>query len=70
MDLKRGIDKATEAVVEKLDESTKKCTQPEEIRKVAAISANADTNIGDNIAQALEEVGKEGAVSIETGNRR
>ena len=67
MDLKRGIDKAVDVVVEKLEENAKKITKPEEIRKVAAISANADTNIGENIAQALEEVGKEGAVSIETG---
>lgn len=67
MDLKRGIDKAVDAVVEELTTSAGTCSTPEEVRKVAAISANADTVIGENIANVLEQVGKEGAVSIETG---
>jgi chaperonin GroEL len=66
MDLKRGIDKAVEAVVKQLEEDAKTCSNSDDIRKVAAISANADTVIGENIANALEQVGKEGAVSIET----
>lgn len=67
MDLKRGIDKAVDAVVEQLTKNAKTCSDAKEIRKVAAISANADSSIGNNIASALEEVGKEGAVTIETG---
>jgi chaperonin GroEL len=67
MDLKRGIDKAVDAVVEQLEKNAEKCAGPDEIRKVAAISANADSSIGETIADALEQVGKEGAISIETG---
>ena len=66
MDLKRGIDKATAEVVNQLILAAKKCSNSEEIRQVATLSANSDPSIGKNIADALEEVGKEGAVSIET----
>lgn len=67
MDLKRGIDKAVAATVEALRELSRPCTTNREISQVGAISANADTAVGDIIAQAMEKVGKEGAITIEDG---
>ena len=67
MDLKRGIDKAVAATVEELAKISKPCTTNREISQVGAISANADTSVGDIIAQAMEKVGKEGAITIEDG---
>jgi chaperonin GroEL len=67
MDLKRGIDKAVTATVEALRKISKPCTTNKEIAQVGAISANADTAIGDIIAQAMEKVGKEGVITIEDG---
>ncbi len=68
MDLKRGIDKAVEAVVEQLKKISKPCTTNKEIAQVGAISANADPTIGDKIAQAMEKVGKEGVITVEDGS--
>ncbi|MGB5821695.1 MAG: chaperonin GroEL [Saonia sp.] len=66
MDLKRGIDKAVEAIVENLTKQSKKVgDSSEKIRQVAAISANNDETIGDLIAQAFEKVGKEGVITVE-----
>ena len=67
MDLKRGIDKAVAATVEQLRKISKPCTTNKEISQVGAISANADTAVGDIIAQAMEKVGKEGVITIEDG---
>jgi chaperonin GroEL len=67
MDLKRGIDKAVEATVEQLRKISKPCTTNKEISQVGAISANADTAVGEIIAQAMEKVGKEGVITIEDG---
>jgi len=67
MDLKRGIDKAVEAVVEQLKKNSKPCTTSKEIAQVGAISANADTNIGKIIAEAMDKVGKEGVITVEDG---
>ena len=67
MDLKRGIDQAVSAVVGELAKLSRPCDTGKEIAQVAAISANADTAIGDIIAQAMEKVGKEGVISIEEG---
>src|SRR3989338_5244873 len=67
MDLKRGIDKAVLAVVEELKKISKPCTTSREISQVGAISANADAAVGEIIAQAMEKVGKEGAITIEDG---
>ena len=58
MDLKRGIDKAVEAVVEELKKLSKPCTTTKEIAQVGAISANADSQIGKIIADAMDKVGK------------
>jgi chaperonin GroEL len=66
MDLKRGIDKAVEAIVENLTKQAKKVgDSSEKIKQVAAISANNDETIGDLIAQAFGKVGKEGVITVE-----
>ncbi len=66
MDLKRGIDKAVEAIVENLAKQSKKVgDSSEKIKQVAAISANNDETIGDLIAQAFGKVGKEGVITVE-----
>ncbi|MDP5102284.1 MAG: chaperonin GroEL [Nonlabens sp.] len=66
MDLKRGIDKAVEAIVGDLDKQSKKVGDSKEmIKQVAAISANNDDVIGDLIAQAFSKVGKEGVITVE-----
>ncbi len=67
MDLKRGIDQATEAVVTELKKLSKPCTTNKEIAQVAALSANSDSAIGDIIAQAMAKVGKEGVITVEDG---
>jgi len=67
MDLKRGIDKAVAATIEELRKISRPCTTNKEIAQVGAISANADTAVGDIIAQAMEKVGKEGVITIEDG---
>ena len=65
MDLKRGIDKATEVIVEELKKLSKKVKDRSEISQVATISANGDTNIGDIIADAMDKVGKDGTITVE-----
>ena len=60
MDLKRGIDSATRAIVSELESVSKPCTTNREIAQVASLSANSDTAIGDIIAQAMEKVGSKG----------
>jgi chaperonin GroEL len=65
MDLKRGIDKATEVIVEELKKMSKKVKDRAEISQVATISANGDTNIGDIIADAMDKVGKDGTITVE-----
>jgi chaperonin GroEL len=67
MDLKRGIDRAVVAVVEELKKISKPCTTSTEIAQVGAISANADTDIGKIIADAMDKVGKEGVITVEDG---
>ncbi len=66
MDLKRGIDKAVEAIVADLEKQTQKVgNSSDKIQQVAAISANNDNTIGDLIAQAFGKVGKEGVITVE-----
>ena len=66
MDLKRGIDKAVEAITKDLEKQTKKVgNSSEKIKQVAAISANNDDTIGELIAQAFSKVGKEGVITVE-----
>jgi chaperonin GroEL len=65
MDLKRGIEKAVEAVVEDLKKRSKKVKSNEEIGQVGTISANGDKEIGDMIAKAMAKVGNEGVITVE-----
>jgi chaperonin GroEL len=67
MDVRRGIERATVRVVEYLKTLAKPCQTSAEIAHVAAISGNNDRSIGDLIAQAMEKVGREGAITIEDG---
>jgi chaperonin GroEL len=68
MDLKRGIDKAVNAVVDELKKISKPCTTSKEIAQVGAISANADADIGKIISDAMDKVGKEGVITVEDGS--
>ena len=65
MDLKRGIEKAVEAVVADLKKRSKKVKSNEEIGQVGTISANGDKEVGDMIAQAMAKVGNEGVITVE-----
>jgi chaperonin GroEL len=65
MDLKRGIDKAVEVVVEELKKISKPVKSHKEQEQVATISANNDKKIGALIAEAMEKVGKDGVVTVE-----
>ena len=66
MDLKRGVDKAVEAIVEDLNKSAKTVgNSSEKIQQIASISANNDNSIGELITQAFEKVGKEGVITVE-----
>ncbi|MEW9804995.1 chaperonin GroEL [Mesorhizobium marinum] len=65
MDLKRGIDKAVEAVVEELKKNARNVTRNDEIAQVGTISANGDTEIGRFLAEAMEKVGNEGVITVE-----
>jgi len=68
MDLKRGIDKATAAVVEELAKLSQPCTDTKAIAQVGTISANSDETVGQLISQAMEKVGKEGVITVEEGS--
>ncbi len=68
MDLKRGIEQAIERVVQTLKQLAQPCVTPQEIAHVASISANNDTSIGELVAQAMDKVGRDGAISIEDGS--
>ena len=67
MDLKRGIDKATIAVVASIKEQAQPCLDTKAIAQVGTISANADETVGRLIAEAMEKVGKEGVITVEEG---
>ena len=67
MDLKRGIDKATAAVVAELEKISVPCETTASIEQVGTISANSDNEIGKIIAQAMERVGREGVITVEDG---
>jgi chaperonin GroEL len=67
MDLKRGIDKAVEALTVQLKNASKPTTTSKEIAQVGSISANSDESIGQIIAEAMDKVGKEGVITVEDG---
>ena len=68
MDLKRGIDKATAAIIKELKNLSKPCEDDTAIAQVGSISANSDTEIGEIISQAMQKVGKEGVITVEEGS--
>ena len=63
--LKRGMDKASERILEQLKDMSVKVESKEQIAQVASISANSDMAIGDMIAEAMEKVGKDGVITVE-----
>jgi chaperonin GroEL len=63
--IQRGITKAVEAAVAQLDKISKKVKDKEEIKQVAAVSANWDYEIADKIAEAMDKVGKDGTITVE-----
>jgi chaperonin GroEL len=65
MEIKRGIEKAVNAVVDELKKLSKPTKDHKEIAQVGIISANGDTTIGNIIAEAMEKVGKEGVITVE-----
>ncbi|MHB8483486.1 MAG: chaperonin GroEL, partial [Nitrospiria bacterium] len=65
MDIKRGIDRAVELVVEELKKISKPCQSKKEISQIGTISANNDKTIGDLISEAMEKVGKDGVITVE-----
>jgi len=67
MALKRGIDMATEAVVKKIAQIATKVKGKEDIRQVAFISANGNADLADKLADAFEQVGKDGVIEVEEG---
>jgi chaperonin GroEL len=65
MDLKRGIDKAVEIIIEELKKLSKPVQEKKEIAQVGTISANNDASIGELIAEAMDKVGKDGVITVE-----
>ena len=67
MDLKRGVDKASVALVDELKNLSKPCSDSKSIQQVATISANSDKSVGEIIAKAMDKVGKDGVITVEEG---
>src|SRR5215218_2301802 len=65
MDLRRGIDKAVEAVVRDLEARTRKIATNAEVAQVGTLSANGDREVGEMLARAMEKVGNEGVITVE-----
>ena len=68
MDIKRGIDAAVHTAVAELEKFSKPCADGKAIAQVGTISANADEDVGQIIADAMEKVGKEGVITVEEGS--
>ena len=67
MELRRGVDKAVEALVARLQEMSREVKGKKEIANVGAVAANNDAEIGKMIAEAMEKVGKDGVITVEEG---
>src|SRR5689334_6572184 len=65
MDLKRGIDRAVDAIVKDIEKRSKKVSTNDEIQQVGTVSANNDREIGRMIAEAMQKVGNEGVITVE-----
>lgn len=63
MDLKCGIDKAVNSVVDELKKNTRKITTPAETAQVASLAANGDTEVGKMISEGMQKVGSEGVIT-------
>ena len=70
MDIRRGMEKATDAVIGFIKKQSQKVDNIDKIRQVATISANGDKQIGDKLAEAFEAVGQNGVVTVEEGNKQ
>jgi chaperonin GroEL len=68
MDLKRGIDKASIAIVKELEKLSKPCEDDKAIAQVGSISANSDEEIGKIISESMKKVGKQGVITVEEGS--
>jgi len=68
MDLKRGIDKATVAIIDELKSLSTPCEDDTAISQVGSISANSDVEVGQIISEAMQKVGKEGVITVEEGS--
>jgi len=68
MDLKRGVDRASTAIIEELKKLSQPCEDDKSIAQVGTISANSDEEIGRIIADAMSKVGKEGVITVEEGS--
>ena len=68
MDIKRGIDKAVEAVTAEIKKLAVPCKDRKAIAQVGTVSANSDEAIGEIIATAMDKVGKEGVITVEDGS--
>ncbi|MDA0679967.1 MAG: chaperonin GroEL [Proteobacteria bacterium] len=68
MDLKRGIDKATTAIIAQLKKLSTPCEDEKAISQVGSISANSDMEVGEIISKAMQKVGKEGVITVEEGS--
>ncbi len=68
MDLKRGIDQAVSVAVDSMQSISKPCSDELEIAQVGTVSANADEDVGNIIAEAMKSVGKEGVITVEEGS--
>ncbi|MFV1951529.1 MAG: chaperonin GroEL [Nitrospinota bacterium] len=69
MELKRGIEKAVDAVVKYITETSKATKDKKEISQIGTISANNDSTIGDLIAEAMDKVGKDGVITVEEAKK-
>ncbi len=65
IEVKRGMDKASAAIIDELKKISKEVSDKEQIAQVATISANSDAKIGELIAEAMEKVGKDGVITVE-----
>ncbi|NGE72161.1 chaperonin GroEL, partial [Escherichia coli] len=69
MQLRRGIEAAGAVVAQQLHDMARPCTTVDEMRQIATISASGDQTVGSLVARAVEQVGKDGAISVEDGSR-
>lgn len=65
VDIKKGIDFATQVVIEELKKNALVVSNPEDFKHVATVSANGDLSVGDMLANAMQQVGKEGVITVE-----